>query len=107
MARRTRSVQRRTAEVVDCIACLVFPSHCSFARFRNENALSQQLPAKQVRSLDDSSPVFEVGSPPGVSVQRQVVVSTVIRTLEVPGGIVAVTGLEEVALERRSWPRHW
>jgi hypothetical protein len=42
-----------------------------------------------------------------VSVQRQAVVSTVMRTLEVPGGIVAVTGLDDVALERRSCPRHW
>jgi hypothetical protein len=52
-------------------------------------------------------PVLEVGSPDGVSVQRQLVVSTVIRAALVPFGIVALTGADEEALVRRSWPRHW
>jgi hypothetical protein len=52
-------------------------------------------------------PVALVGSPAAVSVQRQAVVSTLIRTALVPRGIVAVTGVEELALVSVSWPRHW
>ena len=51
--------------------------------------------------------MLDVGSPAGLSVQRQLVVSTLIRTELVPFGIVAVTGVEELALVSVWWPRHW